>query len=285
MDFLFHHSKIKKFITMYQKPYYHRLKILMALLIIHFSLMAAMIVFIMISLVGIYIPIAVFTGYSVFAIYNYVKIYQANKICKEEFYHLIAAIVRDDQEIDLEYLKNYPRYRQAIKDTRLVHNYDAIGVYKVFKFAKAGITGCFIDVSATRSQGNSSVTILKGLVYIFDMDCSTNMQIRNDPYKGVKCQKEKELSSNTYSVYSFDEQKNFAYSPSYGQKFGKIDRLSPQGVTAIDFQNNKISVYVKRKNTLKIPREMNDVNITSCCDELVDMVGLGRDIGVILARY
>ncbi len=285
MDLLFYRNKISKFEKEYQKPYFQRLKMLIFILVFHLILIGIMIAFIVSLSLSMIIPIAVFVLYSVFAFYNYVKIYRANLICKEEFYRLIASIVRDYLEMDLESLKDYPRYRQVIKDTRLVNRYDAVGVYKIFRFTRGAITGLVIDVNATRTQGNNTVTILKGLVYVYDMENSTNMQIRNDPYKGAKCLKERDLSSNTYSVYSFDEQKGFHYSPTHLQKFSRIDSISPQGKTAIDFQPNQTAVYVKRKNTLAIPREMSDFNISGCCAELISIVDLGRDIGDILNRY
>ena len=285
MDLFFHKNKIIKFEKEYQKPYLHRLKILTWLLAFHFVFMMVMIGFIIWGSLIMLIPIGVFVLYNIFAFYHYVKIYRANKICKEEFYRLIAMIVHDNLEVDVAYLKDDPRFRQMVKDTRLVNNYDAIGVYKTFSINLGGVSGLILDVNATRSQGKSTVTILRGVVYVFDTECSTNMQIRNDVYRGAKCQKERELSTSAYSIYSFDGKKNFFPSPNYVKKFTKINSISPQAVTAIDFQPNKISIYVKRKNVLKIPRVLSDTNMLGCCSELYAMVSLGREMSEILIEY
>ena len=61
-------------------------------------------------------------------------------------------------------------------------------------------------------------------------------------------------------------------------------KLSPQETTAIDFQGNKTAVYVKRKNVLKIPRLMDDQAIKLCCQELIKMVDLGKEIGEVLVN-
>ncbi|HKM29476.1 MAG TPA: hypothetical protein VJZ51_01800 [Bacilli bacterium] len=284
MDLLFHKNKIKKFTVEYQKPYFQRRKRGIILLSIHFALLASLLVLAVILVFHPAIAAAIFILYSTMAIYYYVKIYKANQLCKDEYYRLLAGIITEEQEIDIEYLKDSPRYRQEIKATRLVNNGDTIGIYKVFKFNKENITGLVIDVYVTRSQGKSSITILQGFVYLYEGENSIDIQIRNDTYRGDKCKKEKELSTRNYSVYSFDEQTRFEVPSRYFQNFNKVVKLSPQETTAIDFQGNKTAVYVKRKNVLKIPRLMDDQAIKFCCQELIKMVDLGKEIGEVFVN-
>lgn len=284
MDLLFHHNKIKKFTVAYQKPYYQRRKWGIILLSAHFALLAVLLVLAITLVFHPAIAAVIFILYSAMAIYYYVKIYKANQLCKDEYYRLLAGIITEEQEIDIEYLKDSPRYRQEIKATRLVNNSDTIYIHKVFRFSKENITGLVIDVYASRSQGKSSTTILQGLVYIFESEKPINMQIRNDAYRGPKCSKEKELSTRSYSVYSFGEQIDFASANRYLQSFNKVVSMSPQETTAIDYWENKISVYVRRKNVLKIPRVMDDQNIGLGCQELMAMVDLGKKIGEVLNK-
>lgn len=284
MDLLFHKNKIKKFTIEYQKPYFQRRKRGIILLSIHFALLASLLVLAVTLVFHPAIAAAIFILYSTMAIYYYVKIYKANQLCKDEYYRLLAEIITDEQEIDIEYLKDSPRYRQEIKATRLVNNSDTIYIYKVFRFNKENITGLVIDVYVTRSQGKSSITILQGFVYLYEGENSIDIQIRNDPYRGDKCKKEKELSTRNYSVYSFDEQTRFEVPSRYFQNFNKVVKVSPQETTAIDFQGNKTAVYVKRKNVLKIPRLMDDQAIKFCCQELIKMVDLGKEIGEVFVN-
>ena len=128
----------------------------------------------------------------------------------------------------------------------------------------------------------TTVTVLNGIVYIYDRVSPYNLQVRNDYYRGPKAQKNKSLSTKLMSVYTFLGEADSNYDGIVDKSFTKIIEGSNVKHAAVDYQKNQIAIYVDKREAIKIPKQMSDESIKDVCKVLLDIVDVGCRISSII---
>ncbi|MDD3171308.1 MAG: hypothetical protein PHO86_03185 [Bacilli bacterium] len=282
MNLIFYRERIKRFEREYQKPYQKRNKLLGFLIVLNFFLAILSALLIVLEIVNLILVIVFFVSLFTLLIIQYVKIYKANQKCKNEFIKLIVDIINGEENVEIEYIKDDNKYRSLIKSTRIVYSSDTLYIKAVLKFKREENEGTAILVVANRSQGNTTVTVLNGIVYIYDKASVYNLQVRNDYYRGPKAQKNKSLSTKFMSVYTFLGEADSNYDGIIEKSFTKIIEGSNVKHAAVDYQKNQIAIYVDKREAIKIPKQMSDESIKDVCRVLLDIVDVGCRISSII---
>lgn len=275
MEIYFYKEKIDKVIENYNKLRKKMmfLRVSLAILVL-ILLITTLIIFIKeSSAIDYFGPIAFCFVFLITIFYVIFYAYKKNKYFYEEIDKLIISILR--LETDYDVMKKYDKkgYTAKIYDTRIVSNGDSITLKSALSYETGNIKSDIYSLTASRSNSNSSITVIDGIVVSFDLKTNLDFQIRTDKIAPRGMKKLKTLSTKEYSVYS---EQSLDTKNGVNEKLvkqiewlkGKFDCRN----VGIDYNRDCVSFYVSKKEILSFPKKLTTSSIEEMCKKYLECI-------------